>query len=500
MRMPNHRALLRLVGGFALVLWTLPAMGQPAILDPPAPAAAESDRASSGPAGAGAALADPPPQAPAGFWRRARLLGDLGGVRTRLEDAGISLGLTETSEVLGNLTGGLHRGAAYDGLTTMSLTLDTGKALQWPGGTFNISALQIHGRNLSADNLGSFQTASGIEAARATRLWELWFQQAVWAGKVDLKVGQQSLDQEFMVSQYASLYLNTAMGWPVLPSIDLYAGGPAYPLSSLGVRLRTQPAGPLTVLGGVFDDNPPGGPFTNDAQLRGAEASGTRFNLNTGALLIGEVQYAANQPALENKSCTRLMCGLPGTYKLGGWYDTAAFPDQRFDAAGLSLADPASSGIGRMHRGNFSLYGMADQMVWRDREGPRAVGVFARVMGAPADRNLLDWSLNAGVNVKALLPGRDDDTIGVGYGWAHVSGRASDLDRDTGRLTGTASPIRTAEHFIEVTYQCQVAPWWIVQPDLQYVFKPGAGLSNPLDPSRRIGNELILGVRTTVTF
>ena len=33
--------------------------------------------------------------------------------------------------------------------------------------------------------------------------------------------------------------------------------------------------------------------------------------------------------------------GLPGTYKLGAWFDTAKFPDQRFDTMGLSLADPA---------------------------------------------------------------------------------------------------------------------------------------------------------------
>jgi porin len=67
------------------------------------------------------------------------------------------------------------------------------------------------------------------------------------------------------------------MGWPILPSVDLYAGGPAYPLSSLGVRLRTHHAGPLTLLGGVFNDNPPGGPFNDDSQLWGSEASGTRL-------------------------------------------------------------------------------------------------------------------------------------------------------------------------------------------------------------------------------
>ena len=45
------------------------------------------------------------------------------------------------------------------------------------------------------------------------------------------------------------------MGWPMVPSADLYAGGPAYPLSSLGVRLRVRPSENLTLLGGVFQDS-----------------------------------------------------------------------------------------------------------------------------------------------------------------------------------------------------------------------------------------------------
>lgn len=433
-----------------------------------------------------------------GLWTRSHLLGDMGGLRPWLGKYGITFNLQETSEVLGNATGGVHRGAEYDGLTTMGVTLDTGKAFGWSGGTFNASALQIHGRSLSADNLDNLQTVSGIEADRATRLWELWYQQEFFHGKADLRIGQQSLDQEFIVSDYAGLYLNTMMGWPMVPSADLYAGGPAYPLSSPGVRLRVKPSDAITLLGGVFDDNPPGGPFNNDSQLRDGEASGTRFNLNTGALWIGEVQYAANQSP--NEDCGNVMCGLPGTYKLGAWYDTASFPDQRFDTAGLSLANPASNGVAQGHQGNFSIYGVVDQMVWREARGPRSIGVFARAMGAPSDRNLIDFSLNAGVNVKGLLPGRANDTFGIGYDWAHVSDRASDLDRDQASFTGTAYPIRSSEHVIEITYQYQAAPWWQIQPDFQYVINPGGGIQNPNDTSQTIGDEAVFGLRTTITF
>ena len=437
-----------------------------------------------------------PADGPAGLWERANLLGDMDGLRTSLSSYGISIGLTETSEVLGNLTGGVRRGADYDGVTTMSLGLDTGKALHWSGGTFYISALQIHGRGINADNLDNLQTASNIEGDRATRLYDLWFQQAFPGGRADLKIGQQDVSEEFIVSRCCSLFLNSAMGWPALPAADLYAGGPVYPLSSPGVRLRLQPSRSLTFLGGVFDDNPPGGPFNDDSQLRGAEAAGVRFNLNTGALIIAELQYDLS-PVCNNGSNTG---SLPGTYKLGAWYDTASFPDQRSDTTGLSLANPAGSGVARMHRGNFSIYGIADQMVWQKSGGPRSVSAFARIYGAPSDRNLVDWSLNAGVDLNAPLRGRKGDTFGIGYGWAHVSGRAAEIDRDTGFFTSAAYPVRTAEHFIELTYRYQVAPWCTVQPDLQYIINPGGGLPNPRNPSRRIGNELVFGLRTIVTF
>jgi porin len=435
-----------------------------------------------------------------GFWRRSNMLGDMGGLRTALGNAGITLNLTETSEVLGNTSGGLKQGATYDGLTTLTLLLDTQKAFGWEGGTVNVSALNIHGRNLSQYYLSNLQTASGIEASPTTRLWEIWYQQALLDGKMDVKIGQQSLDQEFMASTGSALFLNTMMGWPMVPSADLYAGGPAYPLSSLGVRLRAQPTGNITVLGGVFQDNPPGGPFNDDSQLRGTTRWGGNFNLRTGALFIAEVQYALNQPANGDMDDGSKPTGLPGTYKLGAWYDTASFPDQRYDTTGLSLSDPNSTGNPRMRRGNYSLYGVMDQALWQQPDSARVLGVFARVMGAPGDRNLIDFSINAGFTLKAPFAGRDDDTLGIGYGLAKVSSGAQSADRAVAAYGGMPYPIRSSESFIEVTYQAQITPWLQVQPDFQYVFSPGGGIQDPYNPSRRIANEAIFGVRTNITF
>lgn len=426
-----------------------------------------------------------------------RLLGDIGGLRTALGRYGLTFGLVEASEIFGNLTGGIRRDLAYDGVTKMKLELDTGTAFGWQGGKFEASALQIHGRNLSESALDVLQTVSNIEANRATRLWQLWFRQRFLDGRADVKIGQQSVDQEFLISDYAGVFLNAIMGWPTLPSLDLYAGGPDYPLSSLGIRLRAKPTRHVTALAGVFDDNPPGGPFYNDLQIRDGEASGTLFNLGTGALFLGEIQYhAAHFPFASGRHWD-----LPGIYKLGGWIDTGRFPDQRFDAAGLSLAAPGSTGIARLHHGNFSIYGIANQTIWRpDSKSKRALGVFARALGTPSDRNQIDLAVTAGIDLKAPLPDRAHDELGIGYGLAEISRRAAALDRDRAFFTGLPIPVRSNEQFVELTYLWQVTPWWQVQPDFQYVFNPGGGIGSPADPTHRLGDEAVLGLRTRITF
>lgn len=262
-------------------------------------------------AGTAAAQSEQDPSFTTGLWTRSNLLGDAGGVRSGLGNLGITIGIQDINEVWGNVSGGVQRGAAYDGVTLLGVGLDTQRAFGWDGGTFNVTAWNIRGRNIATDNLLSLQTPSGILAADTTRFWEIWFQQSFLDGRFDVKLGQQSLDQEFMTSQSAALFVNTAMGWPVLPSANLYAGGPAYPLSSLGVRLRGQPAPGITALLGVFQDNPPGGPFNDDGQLRGSTRWGGNFNLRTGALVIGEIQYALNQPANGDMAHGTTRNGLP---------------------------------------------------------------------------------------------------------------------------------------------------------------------------------------------
>jgi porin len=406
----------------------------------------------------------------------------------------LTLGLTEASEVTRNLHGGLRTGQAYRGLTTLTLSLDTEAAGGWQGGTVFASALQIHGREFTPQYVGSFHTASNLEARRATRLWELWYRHQL-GDAMDIKLGQQSIDQEFMINSGASPFAAAYFGWPALPSVNLPASGGVYPLASLGMRARAQLSDRATLLAGVFAGDAANS-GTEDAQI--ANRRGTTFSLHGGTLAIAEVQSTVNRGGAGAASPA-----LPGTYKLGAWHHSKQFPDQRLDSSGLSQADPASDGSVRQHRGNYSLYAVADQMVWRAAgEGGRALNVFARAMAAPADRNLVSFSANLGATMTAPFATRPRDVVGLGVAFLELSRDARALERDANAFSGTRTPARSHETLLEATYQCQLAAWWMVQGILQYTVRPGAGAVDPSDPARttRVPNATVIGLRTTLTF
>ncbi len=420
--------------------------------------------------------------APDDLWSRKALLGDLGGVRPALAEYGVTLGLIETGEVLGNLTGGMRRGAIYEGLSDLSLTFDMRPYFHWRG-VFFAHAYQIHGRGLTANYVANIDTTSGIEATRTTRLFELWYEQR-FGDWLRLRIGQQSAGQEFIVSSTARLFVNGTFGWPVLPSVNLPSGGPGYPLGTPAVRLRVDANEELTFFAGLFNGDP-AGPGQGDPQLR--DASGTAFRINDGAFALFETRY---NPGNSSKT---------GSYRLGAWLHSQRFADQRFDTAGMSLASPASNGTPRPHRRDFSLYAIVDQPLFRETDGDGGLTVFARAMGAPDDRNLIDRYVDGGVTYQGPF-GRPGDVVGLGFGYTRIGRAARALDADVAAFGGQPYPVRSREFLVELTYQFQIAPWWQVQPDLQYIFKPGAGAVNPLTPPKRLGDALVLGLRTQITF
>jgi porin len=425
------------------------------------------------------------------------LLGDMGGLRPALDKYGVRLTILENVEVFGNLSGGVQQSLEPKGLTTVTLQMDTETAFGLKGGTLNVSGLQVYGGQLNGDDLLVLQTLSDIDAPVGIRLWELWYQQK-FSDKFDIKIGEQSLDEEFIIAPTGnSLFINGVSGWPGLPTVDLPGGGPVYPLAALGVRGRAQLTDSVTVLGGVFN----GSPIPRDSpSTPTSNPHGVSFPLDVGTLAIAELQYSYGSSAQGKANADG---ALPGNYKLGAWYDSYKFDDQQTDTIGLPLANPLSNGTAAGRHGNFSLYGVADQMIWRSKDdASRTLNVFIRPMFTPyRDRNLVSASVNAGLALHAPFSGRDSDAFGVEMGTAWASSGASAFDKQMQVFQPSVyTPIRGSETFVEATYQFQVLPSWQIQPDIQYFINPGLGIANPEEPTQRTKNEFVLGLRTNVNF
>jgi porin len=418
------------------------------------------------------------------------LTGDWGGLRTRLADRGINLGLQEQSEVWGSSTGGLRRGVAYDGLTTASLCVDLAVATKgrWKDAHFFIDAFQIHGVGPTALLTGDLQAISNIEATPSTKLYDLWLEQKLLGGRFSLRFGQEGANDEMMLSPSALLFLNSSFGYPGLLAIDLPSGGPDYPLAAPFTRASFQPTDEITVVGAAYtaDPAPPG---RGDPQLR--DRHGTAFRLNDHTLSFAELWYMPSRLA---------KFGQPGTYKLGVWIDSGRFADPVHDAAGLSLADPASSGIPLRHPGDRAVYAIIDQMVWKEpNTEAQGLSMFVQVMHAPEDRNLSDLFVEGGLDWKGLIPGRSHDAAGLAVTHAGIGAAAVHFGSDAVFFTGFGFPYSRGETVVEATYRARLTPWFKVQPDLQFVVNPGAGIPTP-QSQMPLKNALVFGARVTVNF
>jgi len=408
------------------------------------------------------------------------ITGDWAGVRTVWEDHGVVVFGGYTIDVFGNTTGGIRTGVNYAGLLDFGLELDLEKSLGWEGARLNTTWLWLSGRDASEDLAGNFLTISDVAGFNTLRLFELWFEQALFEERVSLRLGQLAADSEFIISDYGSLFINGTFGWPEFISGNIPAGGPGYPMGALGVRLALQPAEWFTLLSAAFQGNV----FEQDVNRHGFRY---RLNASNGYTFLSEAQLRWNH-AEENP-------GLPGQLKTGAWFQSGRLADP--------LADTTSSG-------NVGFYGIIDQMIFRERseihspsifakgagqakrgaetqsKSVQGLGFFGRIAVSPEDRNVVNFYFDTGLAYQGLLPGRDGDTAGIAFAYAQISnGERASLAAECSLPTG-------AEMLLEATYQAQLTSWLIIQPDVQLIINPNA--------TRDTRNAFLIGGRLSVVF
>jgi porin len=414
------------------------------------------------------------------------------GIRKWLSERGLTYSFIYTGEVLGNVSGGLKRGAVYQGRLEAQVNADLEKMLGFKGLGFFANAFQIHGTGgVRRDLVGNFTTISSIEALATTRLSELWLEQKFLGDTFSVRFGQLIADSDFFISDTSAFFMNS--GWPSIEAGDLPSGGPSYPFAAPGIRLKYEPTNQITLLAAIYNGDP-AGPGPQEPEIKNRH--GVNFRVQDPPLLMGEAQYKYNQ----DKAAT----GLAGIVRVGFWHHFGEFDSQRFDSNGLSLANPLGNGVPALLRGETGIYGIIDQQIYRPAGGgpDSGVSVFSRVAVAPSDRDMAEFYLDGGIVFSGMLPQRPDDKFGATFIYTQISRDAAALDRDRAFFTGVAQPIRDYELTLALAYQAQIIPGWTLQPEFQYIIHPGGHVADPNSavPGAAIKDAAVFALRTTVKY
>ncbi|MET3340178.1 porin [Bradyrhizobium japonicum] len=416
-----------------------------------------------------------------------------------LANKGLNFGATYIADNIGNVSGGVGRGAIHFGRLDLSVDADLDKLVGWSGGRFYANAFVIYGRGLSRNYVQNLATISEIEALPDQRLYNAYFEQSFFGDRLNIRAGQQAADVEFFDSQTDDLFINGTFGWPAIKASNLPAGGPAPPIAVPGIRVKAALTDQITAYAAVFNGDP-SGPGDADPQIR--DHHGLAFRVNDPPWVIGQVRF--------NYDIDIGGRPLAGNFTPGAWKHYGSFDSQRFTAEGLSIADPSGSGVPAKLRGNYGIFAVIEQVLYRPPEvkdnttsaSIPGVTAFGRIAYSPPDRNLIDLYLDGGIGFVGFTPGRPLDRFGVAMAYMRISNTARALDLDTQSFTGVQSPVRSNETLIEMIYEAHIKPGWLVAPYFQYVFRPSGGIPNPNDPSgtSRIGDAAVFGVTTTIRY
>lgn len=385
------------------------------------------------------------------------LTGDWNGTRSYLKDRGVSIDISYVNDLLGNPIGGKRRGFANAGSLGIDLNLDFEKMICIRGLSLFTSFVYRSGNNLSSEYIDNQFPVSQVFGGETYRLNELYVQES-YEDLFSLKAGRLCGGNDFLASPFYAKYVSNAFcGNPI--GIFFNVRFTAYPHSTWGAYFSFKPHESFLVKSAIYNTNS----YISKNKYHGANFT---FHSTQGALLITEWAYLFNQ----------LGCGLPGNYKVGGYYTTGNSSKFTKDT----------------QKGNYGYYFLLDQMLYQKKVKDQGLTYFLALLFAPKNRNLFPFFFSTGLVYQGVSKSRPLDSISCGIAQGSYS---ADLRRIQKRASPTgSSPFgnrpQTAETVLELNYWFQVNKWFALTPDLQYIINPkGYGTTK---------NALVLGMQISI--
>jgi len=429
------------------------------------------------------------------FWKRPRLTGNWGGLRTTLANKGLQLEI-DTVHIFQHVTDpGKDRTGRYGGSADYALKFDSGKAGLWPGGFIKLHGETSFGHSVNG-NVGAVAPVNGDflfpglgrTASALTNVSLVQFL-APWAGIILGKLETYDADANEFADDHRSKFLNLGFDFNLVNALA--------PVSALGAGILLVPVKDAIVTLSILDPN--GKPTE----------SGFNNFFKDGIFLAGEGRMAIKP------------FGLGGHQLLGFSYSNKERVSLDQDPTNLArallqakfprLQDPGPL-LRRILEQRFpgllvpvlplnkendawSIYYNFDQYLWNpDRNPNRGIGVFGRFGVSDGKANPIKYHFSFGIGGKGVLAGREQDTFGIGWSRLEFS------DEFVPFLRKNVGIGLQHEDTVELYYNFALTGWVNLTADLQ-VIEPG--LKKTLTNGNQLKNvntAVVAGLRVKMNF
>lgn len=383
-------------------------------------------------------------------------------------DGGFRPYLSYWGDFLSNPVGGNEQKASWMQLLVVGGELSLDKIVGWPpGGSVVVSVTDAAGSNLSIP-VGNVFTISQAYVMNSFALYDLYFKQQLLDDHLEIDLGRFSAGQFFATMPAMGMVVSGAVnGNPT----SLFLNAPYHATASASwaahAKLKNKDA---YIEAGIFQASPRIGiPAYHGADFSVRPGDGVLVMAETGWTPV----FAEKSPAGDGKKAvTETEPGLAGLYTFGAYY-----ANYTFDSFQGGTVDNA-----------YGFYAMAQQIVWRSRgDRHHHLTLWGGATYSPQENiSQMPWMGFGGMVWQGLVPSRDFDEIMLSFYTGNFSSDYADAraEADAGRPTW--------ETVLELSYVVQLTKNLQIQPDLQWIFRPGG--------TGDIPDALVLGFQVGVTF
>jgi porin len=432
------------------------------------------------------------------WWNGKYASGDWFGVRDTLEEHGVKLGVEWKANFLWNVAGGLQDRFGYDDEWKFRGTLDFQKLTGWDAleGLSFYSDIRYRGgsgvnKYIGTGNTGQF-APSTFQGGRLWRFQNAYFTYVTpelfgikdfftlsggWQNPTDIFVNQP-LNKFFINNTFTSNrgFGANGFGW----------GGS---FASWGGYAKVKPNNWFYAQSGLYLAVPNySTPANHGLYFAGAQppnSNGVYWLSETG------VTPKIGPSKLPGRYATGfLYWGVENTSYYGAKYDERVIFYWQADQ--MLFREPSPEEPAPLAKGPSDGKSVASSKSFKEpvkvkeKLSDQGLYFFSLINFAPKFNNPEPFYFHTGLVYRGLIPTRDEDQFGIGFAYGNYSYYKQLSDERRGR------PIQTYEGVIEFSYRIQVNKWAYVQPDLQYIIRPGGtGLTQ---------NATVLGFQLGVTF